>query len=433
MKPATANSPPAKSAATIHTSVTCPFCSLLCDDLELSERGGKLKITAGLCARAQSGFERATTTLPARVDGEESSLTKAVAAAASLLRAAKHPLFGGLGTDVAGMRAILALADRTGGVVDHMLGDGMYRNILAMQDRGWMMTTMTEVKNRADLVIFANLDAVSDHPRFFERNIWNRESLFGLATGERQIVYLGDGLNTKPGISASGRKPMHLKNEPARLGEVIGALRALLAGQSLQATEIAGVKVTELSKLIAMMKAAKYGVIIWSPPRLPFASGDLIVEAMCDLAKEVNAFTRCSGFALGGNEAILTAGAVCAWQSGYQLRTDFGAGYPEFDPTRNATARLLECGDIDLLFWTSTFLTGHTPPKTKAATILLAPPLPDLDTRGCAVYIPVGTPGVDHRGQMCRVDNVVSLPLHQVRDSTVSSVAKVCEQILHAI
>ncbi len=432
MNPATATSPTAKSEARTHTSVTCPFCSLLCDDLEIADRGGSLRITANTCTRAKSGFEREIAALSPQIDGKNVTMEQAVAAAAKLVGAARHPLYGGLGTDVAGMRGVLALADKTGGIVDHMLGDGMYRNILAMQDRGWIMTTMTEVRNRADVVIFANLDAVSDHPRFFERSIWNSDSMFGLPTKARQIVYLGDGLNTKPGFSPDGRKPLHLKNEPERLGELIGALRALLAGQTLQARTVAGVKVAELTKLLELMKGAKYGVIIWSPPRLPFASADLIVEAICDLVKELNAQTRFSGFALGGNEGILTAGAVCTWQSGYQLRTDFGAGYPEFDPTRYATARLLENGDVDLLVWTSTFLTGHAPPKTKAPTILMAPPLRGLDTR-CAVYIPVGTPGVDHRGQMCRVDNVVSLPLHQVRESALPSVANVCNRLLQSL
>ena len=432
MNPATATTPTAKSEARTHASVTCPFCSLLCDDLEIADRGGSLRITANTCARAKSGFEREYSARSPQIEGRNVSMEQAVAAAARLLGAARHPLYGGLGTDVAGMRGVLALADKTGGIVDHMLGDGMYRNILAMQDRGWIMTTMTEVKNRADVVIFANLDAVSDHPRFFERNIWNQDSMFGLPTKSRQIVYLGDALNTRPGISPDGRKPLHLKNEPERLGELIGALRALLAGQSLQAKTVAGVKVAELMKLLEIMKGAKYGVIVWSPPRLPFASADLIVEAICDLVKELNAQTRFSGFALGGNEGILTAGAVCAWQSGYQLRTDFGAGYPEFDPTRYATASLLENGDVDLLVWTSTFLTGHAPPETKAPTILMAPPLPGLDTR-CAVYIPVGTPGVDHRGQMCRVDNVVSLPLHQVRESALPSVASVCNRLLQSL
>ncbi len=432
MNPATAASPTAKSGSRTHTSVTCPFCSLLCDDLEVTDRGGSLDLTAGDCARARDGFERDYASLSPQMDGRSVSMDQAVAAASRLLRGARHPLYGGLGTDVAGVRGLLALADRTGGIVDHMLGDSMYRNILAMQDRGWIMTTMTEVRNRADVVVFANLDAVSDHPRFFERNIWNADSMFGLTTKSRRVVYLGEGLNTRAGVSPDGRKPLHLRNEPERLGELIGALRALLAGQNLQARTVAGVKVAELTKLLEMMKGAKYGVIIWSPPRLPFASADLVVEAICDLVKELNAQTRFSGFALGGNEGILTAGAVCTWQSGYQLRTDFGAGYPEFDPTRNATARLLADDDVDLLMWTSTFLAGQTPPETKAPTILLAPPLRGLDTR-CAVYIPVGTPGVDHRGQMCRVDNVVSLPLHQVRESALPSVAGVCNLLLQSL
>jgi hypothetical protein len=34
---------------------------------------------------------------------------------------------------------------------------------------------------------------------------------------------------------------------------------------------------------------------------------------------------------------------------------------------------------------------------------------------------------------MCRVDNVVSLPLHQVRASGLPGVAQVCDQILKSL
>ena len=33
------------------------------------------------------------------------------------------------------------------------------------------------------------------------------------------------------------------------------------------------------------------------------------------------------------------------------------------------------------------------------------------------VYLPVGVPGIDHRGLACRTDSVATLPLHKLRDS----------------
>ena len=52
--------------------------------------------------------------------GKPASLEEAIRAAADLIREARL-LFGGLATDVDGMRAAMALADRAGGVVDHAL------------------------------------------------------------------------------------------------------------------------------------------------------------------------------------------------------------------------------------------------------------------------------------------------------------------------
>ena len=413
-------------------SITCPFCSLLCDDLDIENRHGRLRIKSERCPRAVAGFERSQASAAPRVNGTEASLDEVISAAARLLKTSRHPLFGGLATDVAGMRAALALADRTGGIVDHMLGDGLYRNVLAMQDRGWMTTTLSELRNRADLIVFAGTDAVTDHPRFFERFVWNKESMFNLDTSAREIVYLGRGLDTGAGVSPGGRKPWHLKNEPKRLGEVISVARALLAGNPLRAKTVAGVRTSEVNRLVNKLKAARYSVIVWSPPRLDFPAADITVASLCELIKELNQFTRCSGLTLGGNEAAVTAGAVCTWQSGYQLRVDFGVGYPKFDHARNGTARLLANGDVDALLWVSSFDPDLRPPQTAIPTILLSPPVDKFD-RDYSVYIPVGTPGLDHEGQMCRVDTVVSLPLRRVRDSTLPSAVAVMQSLLEQL
>jgi formylmethanofuran dehydrogenase subunit B len=49
------------------------------------------------------------------------------------------------------------------------------------------------------------------------------------------------------------------------------------------------------------------------------------------------------------------------------------------------------------------------------------------------VFIPVATPGVDHTGQLIRCDNVVSLPLRQVRTSPLPTVAGALNAIQHAL
>src|SRR3954447_26773860 len=125
--------------------VTCPFCGMLCDDLEIERSEGKLKITRNGCGRAAAGFERKLPLANPSIGDKPVAPAEAIREAAALLRQAKLPLFGGLGTDVEGMRAVLSLAERSGGVVDHALSEAQYRNFRVLQATGWTTSTLTEV------------------------------------------------------------------------------------------------------------------------------------------------------------------------------------------------------------------------------------------------------------------------------------------------
>jgi formylmethanofuran dehydrogenase subunit B len=49
------------------------------------------------------------------------------------------------------------------------------------------------------------------------------------------------------------------------------------------------------------------------------------------------------------------------------------------------------------------------------------------------VFIPVGTPGIDHAGHAYRMDNVVAIRLKKLRDSGLPSTAEVLNAIEHAL
>ncbi len=419
------------NASVSFTNVACPFCGLVCNDLSINSQAGHLSLTENGCDKAKKQFERPPVDDSPRVNGKAVSYEVAIKAAASLIRKSRMPLYAGLGTDVSGMRGIMELTDRSGGVVDHMLGDGLSRNYLVLQDRGWMTTTMTEIRNRADLIIFAGTDATS-HPLLFDKTIWNKESMFDLETSQRDIVFIGNGLKTRAGISPSGKKPVRINCETARIGEVMSVLRMLVTDKPVHSQTVAGAKLKALEKLAAQMKAAKYGVIIWSPGSLNFPHADLAIQSITELVKQLNLTTRFNGFPLGGDEGGLSAANVCAWQSGYPLRTGFGKGHSRYEPTQYSTQALLESGQSDLLFWTSSVSTGHPPPETELATIVLAEPGIKLKNSP-EVFIPVGTAGIDHKGQMIRCDVVVSLRLRKLRNSNLPSVQKVTQDILQSL
>ena len=411
-------------------AAACPFCSLLCDDLIVEQAGGRVRVLKNGCGRAVSGFEIPDGPSQPRLKGKPATIAECIGRAAAILRGARFPLYAGLGTDVGGMRAVLSLAERTGGALDHMHGNALQRNIGVLQDTGWMTTTLTELKNRADLIIFAGTDAVSAHPRFFERLVWNQESLFHLESNARQIIYLGAGLNTKPGTSPEGRKPLHVRFDPPRLIEVVSALRALAAGHRLQAPAIAGVRIPILNSILEKMKAARYGVLAWSTTELDYPHAELAVEACVELVNDLNDTTRFSGLPLGGNDGAITANSVCAWQTGFPLRTAFAAGYPAHDSHRYSTGHLVASGSADAVVWISAF-RAVPPPAAKPLVVLGAPNThcpeePD-------VFIPVAIPGLDHAAQLVRLDSVVSLYLERQRTSPLPSVAHLLTEIQNAL
>src|SRR5271170_4342233 len=126
------------------------------------------------------------------IAGEPAALDAAVAEAAQLLAASRHPLIAGLGTDVAGARAAIALARRTGAVIDHMNSEALFRDLDVMRSSGVMLTTPLEVRVRADTLLLAGpeLGEMPELPqRLFERARQTQTEI----SVERRIFWLCPG------------------------------------------------------------------------------------------------------------------------------------------------------------------------------------------------------------------------------------------------
>jgi formylmethanofuran dehydrogenase subunit B len=412
--------------------VTCPFCGLLCDDVTVRASGAEIKVVDRGCAVSRRALEQNAPDLSPRIGGRAAELDEAVAAAAALLANARQPLIGGLATDVTGMRAVMSLADRIGAVLDHMNAPAKFRNLLAVQEGGWITTTLAEVKNRADLVVLAGTDVVTRFPRFFERFVWTDETLFGLSSAQREVVYLGRDLDMAAGIAPDGRRPFQIPCDVVALGAAFGALRALMAGRELQAETVAGVPMAQWRTLADKLKSARYAVVVWAAADFDFPHAELTVRALCELIKDLNRSTRAAGLPLGGSDGDFTADGVELWQTGFPFRTGFGSGVAEYDPQRFATARLLAQGEADALLWIASFDERRAPPGSAVPTVVLGRPGMVCE-REPEVFIPVGTPGVDHAGHLFRTDKVVMLPLRRLRESGLPSVARVVAAIEEAI
>ena len=414
------------------TEVPSPFCGIGTDDLTIRVDGVSLKVIENGCAVNTPAFEQPITDTSPRVDGKEVSLDVAIAKAAALLKDTRLPVIGGCATDVNGMRGLLALADRCGAVIDNINFTGARNNFLALQDSGWMNTTLAEVKNRCDLLLVVGTDLEAFAPRFFERYLWNKEAMFLDDTSHREVIYLGKAPSGDASTSPSGQKAQVFECATQGLPEVIAVLRALVKGQPIRATSVSGIAVADLMAIADKLKAAKYGVVTWAAGALAYAQAELTVQTLSEMIKDLNNATRCSGLPLGGKEGDQTANQVCGWTTGYPARTRFSRGYPEYDPFLNDTNALLASGEADALVWVQAFNANSVPPVTALPTIVIGRSGMTF-AKEPDVFIPVGTPGIDHAGHAYRMDNVVAIRLKKLRDSGLPSTAQVLNAIEQAL
>lgn len=408
--------------------VTCPFCSLLCDDLVLNNQADDLTIQRNGCPKAVRGFQRKDPHIPPHIHGKETTLDEAVEHAAKILGKARQPIITGLGTDVSGSRAAMSLAETTGAIVDHSHGDAAVKNVMVLQTTGWMLTTLAELKNRADMIIFIGTDGHSNYPRFYDRFVWEQDSLSGLKKNAREIVYIGNNLKTREGISPAGKKPTVIKCADESVGETVSVIRALLNGNDITSEYISNRRLSDLRKLSGRIKDADYPVFVWAAGELTSTHSELTIHSICELVKDLNKSSRAAGLSLAGSNGGVSFLNVCTWQSGYPLRVNYTAGYPHYDLYNHATTETLRKTEADAMLWISSFEADFIPPQTSIPTVVLSRPS-IKNALDAEVYIPVGTPGLDHAGNLFRTDNVVNLPLKQVRQTGYQSVADILSRI----
>ena len=111
------------------------------------------------------------------VEGLPASLDEAAEAAARLLSQSVQPLIAGLGADIDGARAALALAERVGGVIEHMHSGALMRDLDCLRETGVMLTTPGEARVRADVLLLVG-DALWDRFRLTpDEQLWYYRSM----------------------------------------------------------------------------------------------------------------------------------------------------------------------------------------------------------------------------------------------------------------
>jgi formylmethanofuran dehydrogenase subunit B len=352
------------------------------------------------------------------IDRKAVTLKAAIAEAAKLLGASRFPVIAGLGTDVAGARAAIALAQRLGAAIDHVQSEGVLRVLDVMRESGAMITTTGEARARADYLLLVGPQAATA----FSALPWLFSGRSGPESGDirRRIGWICPDrvamttFERKVELSAIGRGP-------ADLPLLLAALRARIAGRPVGKMPISQ---KALDTFAAEVKAARFGVAIWSASAL----GPPETEMLQGMVTDLNARTRFSSLPLGPGDNALGLLFVCGWMTGFPMRTSFGRPHPEHDPWRFDAVRMVEAGEVDCAVWISAY-GGEAPGWTNAVPVIALTAREAPLRNPAHVTIEVGRPGIDHDAVEYTTTVAALASITATKPSSTVSVAQVLSDI----
>ena len=413
--------------------VTCPHCGLLCDDLSVKVSDLSLQLLNSdhsYCVRAFSDASIEDGSLPTpTINGTSATLEEAIKKAIEILSSSSQPLVNGLIADVQTCREALALTEKISGVIDHANGSNIRNATAVMQRIGEVRTTLAEVRNRADCVVIFGSGVLSRFPRLQDRVLSPSKTLDEKSSSKKIFILDLSTDGTTSSVNEENNITRLLLNFPLmeslvyRLQEIITKPKEFI--NDIDDTTKA---LIELQKTIL---ASEYTTFVWSLAEFNKISAEHTVQAITESIKVLMSKVRCVGLPLGGSKGEVTANQVTTWQTGIALPVAYMSGVPIHDPSRYDGMKMLQNKEADSLVWIATYSPEDSPPETTVPTIVLGHPKMSCDN--AAVFIPVGIPGIDHRGLACRTDSVATLPLHSVRNCELPAASKVLQKIIQSL
>ncbi len=412
--------------------VACTLCGCVCDDLRIGVQENQIQTINNACALAEPWLLRQNERQQQHpeINGEPASLSEAYQTAAELIRNSRNPLVSGLcSSSVLGQQVACELADRIGAVIDTTASTSHTASVMALQRIGESTSSLGEIRNRSDLIIFWGLNPAESHPRHLER-------FCGTTLGDgrkiKRYIIVVDTVLTETAKQAD----LFIQINPGEDFEVLWALRGLVNGIELTQSEIGGVTLQTLEELAERMKASQYAALFFG---LGLAQGTLPhsqVEAILSLATDLHQHTRC---VVRGMRRFGEAGGaanVLSWQTGYPFSVNFHRGYPRYNPGEYSAADMLSRQEPDLAILVGTDGLSQLPQE--AINWLRTIPTVILSHEDCelpfqpTVSFPVATCGVHLSGTTYRMDDT-PIPLRPILETNLPDDSTVLRELIKLV
>lgn len=394
-------------------NATCTFCGCVCDDMHLhvDVEAKKIVKAKNACVLGRAWFaEHTIEDAPAAlIDGKEVSVEVAIEEAAQTLANARFPITYGLSdTTCEAQRQAVAISDIIRGTIDTTTSVCHGPSGLAFQGVGESTSTLGEVKNRADLVIYWGGNPAESHPRHFGRYAVTPKGMFTPGGKKDRTVVLVDVRKTKSSPVAD----ILLTPKPGKDFELLWALRALVKGKTLSCDieQETGVPLETLTDLAEKMKNCRFGVLFFGMGLTMTRGRHFNSGALLALATDLNEYTHFVAKPVRGHGNVTGADNVVSWQTGYPFGVNFSRGYPRFNPGEFTTVDTLSNGHADAALIIASDPASNFPKR--AIEHLKKIPIVVLDTKNTEttkdahVAFRTSTYGINTSGTVYRMDDV---------------------------
>ena len=398
-------------------NITCAFCGSNCDDLDCLVKDNKVVAVRHACRLGASKImededQRLKVPMMRNEEGEleEVDWDTALDAAAKLIADSVRPLFYGWSeTSIEAMKPGLELTELVGAVIDNQATICHGPTVQAVQNVGYPLMTLGEVKNRADMVVYTGSNPMNAHPRHLSRYTtyprgWFRQR----GRFDRTLVTWDPKFSDTAKLSDTW-----IPFEENGDYEFVNAIRAVLKGKKLKKDVIAGIPKEDIYELTEKMKNAQFGALFFGLGLTHTLSKQRNIDIAISLVQDLNKYSKWVLLPMRGHFNVNGFNIFMSYEMGFPYGVDFARGYPRYMIGETTTIDLLNRKEADLFMVIAADPGAHFP--AGANMHLVDIPVIEIDihwgptTELADIVLPGTFIGLETEGTSYRMDSV---PIH---------------------
>ena len=396
----------------------CTGCSLLCDDIMVKGDGIFIDEVIGACLKGKEKFDQITSNnriLSPLIHKKDSfkkvSWDEALQETLNIIKNSKKPLlYGFSNSSCEAQLKGLELANLINGFIDSNSSICQGKLLDKAIDSGLTLTTITEIVNKADLIILWGSNAAESIPRLLNKVLYSRGK-FRMTGREIKTLIIIDPVKTAS-FNTMGVKDVALRITPGKDLELIQILKEeCCVADSIPSEGVAGLDSEDLKRLLQHLSGSEYGVVFVGQGLLTPHRNSEPVSELLELIEMINLKQkrgRISLVMMGGHYNMTGFDHVAL--SSYGKRSALQFANNQIIDSNDTIISKIEKEDFDCSIFVGTDPISHLPMNLSSK--LAKKPIILIDNRKSATYqlariiLPTAITGIECDGLAYRLDHI---------------------------